>query len=68
MISFYLLVQRKEVIMKVFAVVAVAGFMLSVSGASACEWNKQRQQSVKAPASSTVATLITPQPKSETSK
>jgi hypothetical protein len=47
--------------MKVLAVVAVAGFVLSVSGASACEWNKQRQQSVKAPASSTVATLITPQ-------
>ena len=36
--------------MKSIAVVAVVGFVLSVSGASACEWNKQRQQSVKAPA------------------
>ena len=49
--------------MKSIAVVAVVGFVLSVSGASACEWNKQRQQSVKAQASSTVATLITPQSK-----
>ena len=47
--------------MKTLAALAAAAFVLSVGGASACEWNKTAAQSTQAPDNTKVASIAGPQ-------